>query len=122
MSRFLFVELLLASCVGQTAAMALSGRQEPRHPVTKFARQDGPAIQIAVITSRLDTIYLSGDPRRRQTANFGFDYQIKNGLWALCPTTVAEKDDCMVGSCFDSLLCSTGCGFPDRSSLSTISW
>ncbi|KAK4153341.1 hypothetical protein C8A00DRAFT_33894 [Chaetomidium leptoderma] len=99
--------------------MALLDRQEPDHNVTSAA-VGNRAFQIAVISTRLSTIYSSGDARKMRTADLGFDFQIDGGLWALCPTTAAAVQDCLVGACFDKFLCSKGCGYTDRT-LGTIS-
>jgi hypothetical protein len=112
---------LLLSSVGQTTALAVLGGREPSSNGTT-AGPDKRAMGIAAISTRLKTIYLSGDERKRRTAELGFDYRVEGGLWALCPTTVAAVSDCLVGACYDKFICSTGCGYPDRTSLGTINW
>ncbi|KAK4038805.1 hypothetical protein C8A01DRAFT_17114 [Parachaetomium inaequale] len=119
MSPLIFAGLLLLGGVGETAGLALSGWQEPDHNITAAAL-DKRAFGIAVISTRLDTIYLNGDPRKSRTADFGFDFRIGDRVWAPCPVTVVKSDDCMVGLCVDNFLCSKGCGFPDRTTLSTL--
>ncbi|KAH6623830.1 hypothetical protein F5144DRAFT_606288 [Chaetomium tenue] len=104
--------LLFLGGLGQTAALALSGGREHHHNGTT-ATLDPRAFQIAVLSTRLDTIYLSGNPRKSRTADFGFNFRIHGGVWAPCPVTVTDPADCMVGSCVDNLLCPDGCGFTD---------
>ncbi|KAH6847061.1 hypothetical protein B0I37DRAFT_374197 [Chaetomium sp. MPI-CAGE-AT-0009] len=100
--------------LGETTALVLSERQEPHRHVTT-ATLDQRAIGLAVISTRLETIYLSGNPRKSRTADFGFDFRIYNmEVWAPCPVTVGDAGrECMVGSCVDNLLCPDGCGFTD---------
>jgi hypothetical protein len=121
MSPFIFAGLLLLGCVGETAGLVLSGWQEPDHNITAAA-PDKRSVGLNIVSTRLDTIYLSGDPRKSRTADFGFHFRIIGRLWAPCPVAEVNPDDCMVGVCVDNFLCSTGCGFPDETSLSTISW
>ena len=112
--------LLLLGGIGEIAALALSGGREHHHNGTTVTL-DPRAFQIAVLSTRLDTIYLSGNPRKSRTADFGFNFRIHGGVWAPCPITVTDPAECMVGSCVDNLLCPDGCGFTDGT-LPTIRW
>ncbi|KAK3291857.1 uncharacterized protein B0H64DRAFT_241891 [Chaetomium fimeti] len=111
--------LLVLGGLGETAALVLSRWQEPHSNVTT-ATLDPRSFGIAVLSSRLNTIYLSGDPRKSRTADFGFDFRIYGQVWAPCPVTIADARECMVESCVDNLLCPDGCGFTDGT-LSTLS-
>jgi hypothetical protein len=113
MSLYIIVVGLLLSYVEHTAARAVSeGLQSQDHGDNTTAAALEKRIGMAVVPTHVRTIYLTGDPRRARTADLGFDFQINypSGLWAPCPTTVLEPNDCMVGSCYDDFLCSEGCG------------
>lgn len=122
MRLLILTGLLLLSGVGHGAALALSGRPEPDQHATKAAVIDKRSMRIAVIATRLQTIFRSGDARRARTADFGFDFRIEAGLWGLCATTVVDAAECMAGMCVDNNLCSTGCGFTDSTTMATLTW
>lgn len=66
--------------------------------------------------------FLNGDPKKARTANPGFDCRVDtmNGLWGFCPVTVISATDCgFAGSCVDQGSCSSGCGKPDQTQLTT---
>jgi hypothetical protein len=115
MALFMVAGLLLfLGGLGETSALVLSERQEPHHRVTT-ATLDQRTLGIAVLSSRLNTIYLSGNPRKSRTADFGFEFRIHGGVWAPCPVTVTDARECVVGACVDNLLCPGGCGFTKSS-------
>lgn len=69
--------------------------------------------------------YLNGDPSKPRTANAGYNCRVdtQNGLWGFCPTSVIAASDCgLAGSCVDDFKCSKGCGFVDKTQLTTITW
>lgn len=102
--------------------MVISAWQQPHLNIRRDEEESSNKIQLAVIKTRHETIWISGDARKPRTAGFGFDFQIKDGLWGLCATTVSNKADCMVGSCFDGFLCTTGCGYTTRTNVNAITW
>ncbi|KAK3305428.1 uncharacterized protein B0T15DRAFT_196890 [Chaetomium strumarium] len=106
------VRFLFLSCLGRTGAVALLGWQQPHHDATEEAihKRD---MGIQVISTRLSTIYASGDPFASRTADFGGDFRIDgaNHVWGFCATTNIAVEQCsLVGRCFDSHDCTSGCG------------
>lgn len=122
MGPFISGTCLVLGFLGQTTALALSSREGLDQNVTRAMLDKRAEIGMAVVPTVLRTIFISGDARRPRTADLGFVFAIESGLWALCPTTVENPIDCMVGSCVDNFLCSKGCGFTDRNTLPTVRW
>ena len=115
-----FLGLLLASYVGQTVAMALFGRQDPHHNATNDKR----LVSAYVLDDYIATIYSTGDVLKRKTAGFGFGFRVDyaHKLWGFCPDSLADVTECMIGACFDEILCTTGCVVTDNAALSTVTW
>ncbi|CEJ92804.1 hypothetical protein VHEMI08434 [[Torrubiella] hemipterigena] len=66
--------------------------------------------------------YLNGNPSKPRTANSGYNCRVdtQDGLWGFCPTSVIAASDCgLAGSCVDQFKCSKGCGFIDKTQLTT---
>ena len=69
--------------------------------------------------------YENGNPTLPRTANLGFDCRSdsQNSLWGFCPTTVINANDCgLAGACYDSNVCSDGCGIFGEPSITTLTW
>jgi hypothetical protein len=121
MTPYNLAGLLLASCVGQTAATALFGRrQEPDHNATNDKRM----ISAYVLPKWIGTIYSTGDVLKRKTAAFGLGFRMDygHGLWGFCPDNLVNERECMIGACFDQFACSTGCVAAADAALSTVTW
>ncbi|KAK4043901.1 hypothetical protein C8A01DRAFT_31999 [Parachaetomium inaequale] len=105
--------LLMLAAVGQTTALALWGRQQPRNNGTSgLDKRQG-----TVLVTKFSTIFPTGDGSRPRTANNGYDCRVDllNDLWGFCPNTVIAATDCgLAGSCVDSFSCSKGCGRTDK--------
>jgi hypothetical protein len=112
--------LFLLAAVGQTTALALWGRQQPRNNGTlSLDKRQG-----TVLPTQFSTIYLTGDASKTRTANSGYDCRVDllNDLWGFCPNTVIAATDCgLAGSCVDRFSCSEGCGRTDRP-YTTFTW
>ncbi|KAH7169110.1 hypothetical protein DER46DRAFT_680627 [Fusarium sp. MPI-SDFR-AT-0072] len=84
-------------------------------PVTEapFLPQPSNILEPRAISTELSTCgYLDGDPKKKRTADSGFNCRVdtRNGLWGFCPTTVLTASDCgLAGSCVDRHDCSDGC-------------
>ncbi|CZR41910.1 uncharacterized protein FPRO_09211 [Fusarium proliferatum ET1] len=76
----------------------------------------------AISTEHSTCGYLDGDPKKKRTADSGFNYRVdtRNGLWGFCPATVLTASDCgLAGSCVDRHDCSDGCGMTGSKGLTT---
>ncbi|KAF5564435.1 hypothetical protein FNAPI_2143 [Fusarium napiforme] len=93
--------------------------------VTKapFLPQPSNILEPRAISTELSTCgYLDGDPKKKRTADSGFNCRVdtRNGLWGFCPTTVLTASDCgLAGSCVDRHDCSDGCGMTGSKGLTT---
>lgn len=103
MVLFPLPSLPLLGTVGQVAASALFGRQDP------------------VVTS-FSAVYVGGDASRRRTAESGYEIRldVTNGAWGFCETKIPDQCD-MGGTCIDDSACSAGCGFSNKG-LRTWTW
>lgn len=96
--------------------------------VTKapFLPQPSNILEPRAISTELSTCgYLDGDPKKKRTADSGFNCRVdtRNGLWGFCPTTVLTASDCgLAGSCVDRHDCSDGCGMTGSKGLTTFTW
>ncbi|EWG39715.1 hypothetical protein FVEG_02444 [Fusarium verticillioides 7600] len=94
-------------------------------PVTKapFLPQPSNILEPRAISTELSTCgYLDGDPKKKRTADSGFNCRVdtRNSLWGFCPTTVLTASDCgLAGSCVDRHDCSDGCGMIGSKGLTT---
>ncbi|KAF5619495.1 hypothetical protein F52700_11778 [Fusarium sp. NRRL 52700] len=94
-------------------------------PLTKapFLPQPSNILEPRAISTELSTCgYLDGDPKKKRTADSGFNCRVdtRNGLWGFCPTTVLIASDCgLAGSCVDRHDCSDGCGMTGSKGLTT---
>ncbi|KAL9567106.1 hypothetical protein ACKAV7_008875 [Fusarium commune] len=94
-------------------------------PVTEapFLPQPSNILEPRAISTELSTCgYLDGDPKKKRTADSGFNCRVdtRNGLWGFCPTTVLTASDCgLAGSCVDRHDCSDGCGMTGSKGLTT---
>ncbi|SCO49885.1 uncharacterized protein FFMR_09881 [Fusarium fujikuroi] len=94
-------------------------------PVTKasFLPQPSNILEPRAISTELSTCgYLDGDPKKKRTADSGFNCRVdtRNGLWGFCTTTVLTASDCgLAGSCVDRHDCSDGCGMTGSKGLTT---
>ncbi|KAI1037873.1 hypothetical protein LB505_001479 [Fusarium chuoi] len=88
-----------------------------------FLPQPRNILEPREISTELSTCgYLDGDPKKKRTADSGFNCRIdtRNGLWGFCPTTVLTASDCgLAGSCVDRHDCSDGCGMTGSKGLTT---
>ncbi|KAI1019761.1 hypothetical protein LB504_009444 [Fusarium proliferatum] len=86
--------------------------------VTKapFLPQPSNILEPRAISTELSTCgYLDGDPKKKRTADSGFNCRVdtRNGLWGFCPTNVLTASDCgLAGSCVDRHDCSDGSKLP----------
>ncbi|KAK4241167.1 hypothetical protein C8A03DRAFT_12513 [Achaetomium macrosporum] len=114
MFSFISIGFLFLSYVRQTGAVALLGWQQPHHDAAANKTIHIRDMEIQVLSTRLSTIYSTGNPLESRTADFGGDFRIDISLWGVCPTTfIAESQCSFAGNCFDRRRCSTGCGFTD---------
>lgn len=96
--------------------------------VTKapFLIQPSNILEPRAISTELSTCgYLDGDPKKKRTADSGFNCRVdtRNGLWGFCPATVLTASDCgLAGSCCDHHDCSDGCGMTGSKGLTTFTW
>lgn len=79
------------------------------------------------ITTEMSTCgYKDGNPSSIRTANSGYDcrFDVVNGLWGFCPTTVIAATDCgLAGYCVDNYQCSGGCGsLSGQDDITTFTW
>ena len=105
--------LLLLAAAGQAAGLALWGQQQPQNNgIARVEKRQGTGL-----TTRLSTVYRTGDPSRPRTAAAGFValVDVEKDLWGYCTDRAAEASDCrMVGVCVDNYSCSDGCGATDK--------
>ncbi|PNP75295.1 hypothetical protein FNYG_11438 [Fusarium nygamai] len=114
--------LLTVSQISPSSSLALHA-VFPSVTKAPFLPQPSSILEPRAISTELSTCgYLDGDPKKKRTADSGFNCRVdtRNGLWGFCPTTVLTASDCgLAGSCVDRHDCSDGCGMAGSKGLTT---